>query len=81
MEDPQLASIVALVANLNTDLDAVSEENYKLREQLATMRANFETLEHMVGGPPPRAPLYCGDTSLRKRARYGSVDAQTTIDP
>lgn len=63
VEDPQLVSTVALVANRNTDLDVVSEENYKLREQLATMRANFETLEHVVGGPPPARP--CTVENLR----------------
>ena len=35
VQDPQLVSTVALVAALNTDLDAVSEENYTLRGQLA----------------------------------------------
>lgn len=81
VEDPQLASTVALVATLNTELDAVSEENFKLRQQLGVREANLEAIEHAIGGPLPRAPLYRGESPERKRTCYGTAEARTTIEP
>ncbi|CAO2208121.1 unnamed protein product [Urochloa humidicola] len=79
--DPQLASTVALVGALNTNLDAVSDENYMLRQQLAKAQKHIEELEQQQGAPAPCSPVYRADSPLRKRPCFGSAAACTTIEP
>lgn len=81
VQDPQLVSTVALVAALNTDLDAALEENYMLREQLTATQDRVEALEHSLGAPAPRSPEYRGESPPRKRTRYGTAASCTTVDP
>ena len=81
VQDPQLASTVALVATLNTELDAVTDENAMLRRKLTAMQEKNEELQHQLGGPAPRSPEYRGESPPRRRPRYNSSDAHTTVDP
>ena len=81
VQNPQLASTVEVVAALNTDLDAASEENFMLRTQLTTAQEWNETLESLMGAPTPRSPVYRGESPPRKRTRYGTTASRTTIDP
>ncbi|CAO2190326.1 unnamed protein product [Urochloa humidicola] len=79
--DRQFASTVSLVAVLNTDLDAVSEENYVLRTQITALEDRVEELESLVAGlPVPRSPEYRAESPPRKRTRYGTAEARTTVD-
>ncbi|CAN6234746.1 unnamed protein product [Urochloa humidicola] len=79
--DPQLASTVALVGVLNTDLDAVSDENYMLRQQLTAAQKRIEQFERQQGVPAPRSPVYRADSPPRKRVRYGSTATRTIVEP
>lgn len=81
IRNPHLVATVALVATLNTELDAVSEENYKLREQLEEERARTAVLEYALGGPRPRPNHYPEDSPPHKRTRNGTPASRTTIDP
>ncbi|CAN6180348.1 unnamed protein product [Urochloa humidicola] len=77
----QFASTVALVAVLNTDLDAVSEENYLLRTRITALEDRVEELESLVPGTPaPRSPEYRAESPPRKRARFGTAEARTTVE-
>ncbi|CAN6163058.1 unnamed protein product [Urochloa humidicola] len=78
--DPQLVSTVSLVAVLNTDLDAVSEENHMLRNRITALEARIIELESQAGQPAPRSPEYHAESPPRKRARYGIVEARTTVE-
>ncbi|CAO2148755.1 unnamed protein product [Urochloa humidicola] len=78
--DPQLAPIVSLVAVLNMDLDAVSEENHMLRNQITALQARVIELESQTGQPAPHSPEYCAASPPRKRARYGTAEARTTVE-
>ena len=78
--DPQFVSTVGMVATLNTDLDAVSDENYRLRQQLSELQTRMLLLEERLGAPAPRSPSYRAESPPRKRPRYGSAAASTTVD-
>ncbi|KAF8691995.1 hypothetical protein HU200_039940 [Digitaria exilis] len=70
VQDSQLASTVALVATLNTEFDAVSDENAMLRRKLTAMKEKNEELQHH--------PEYRGESPQRRRSRYNSPAAHTT---
>ncbi|CAO2152592.1 unnamed protein product [Urochloa humidicola] len=79
--DCQFASTVSLVAVLNTDLDAVSEENHVLRTRITALEDRVQDLESLVAGSPvPRSPEYRAESSPRKRTRYGTAEACTTVE-
>ena len=79
--DPQLVSTVALVANLSTEMDAVSDENYKLRADNKALQDRIVELETSQGYPAPLPIEYLGDSPPRKRTRYGESSSCTTVDP
>lgn len=79
--DPQMVSTVALVATLNTELDAALDESSRLRAELAETQARLAVLEHQLGGPEPLPTEYLGESPQRKRTRYGSPSSRTAIDP
>ncbi|CAN6169507.1 unnamed protein product [Urochloa humidicola] len=77
----QFASTVALVAVLNTDLDAVSEENFLLRARNTALQDRVEQLESLVAGTAaPRSPEYRAESPPRKRTCYGTAEARTTVE-
>ncbi|CAO2146192.1 unnamed protein product [Urochloa humidicola] len=76
----QLASTVSLVAVLNTDLDAVSEENHVLRDRITTLEDRIIELESQAGQPAPRSPEYRVESPPRKRTRFGTAEARTTVE-
>ena len=78
--NPQLVSTVALVAALNTDLDAVSDEIDRLRMRLAKTQDTVQELETQAGLPAPRRDEYCADSPPRKRPRYGTAEGRTTVE-
>lgn len=79
--DPQLVAAVAALATTNTELDAALDENQLLRNRLLAAYEKIENLETMMGAPPPRSPVFAGESPPRKRARYGDVSVRTTVDP
>ncbi|CAN6275191.1 unnamed protein product [Urochloa humidicola] len=79
--DPQLAAAIALLGTLNTDLDAASDEIYMLRDQLTKVEEHIEHLEQQQGALAPCSPVYRADSPPRKRVRYGSATARTTVEP
>ncbi|CAN6333579.1 unnamed protein product [Urochloa humidicola] len=78
--DRQLASTVSLVAVLNTDVDALSEENYLLRTRNTALQDRVIELESEAGQPAPRSPEYRAVSPPRKRTRYGTAEASTTVE-
>ncbi|CAO2175745.1 unnamed protein product [Urochloa humidicola] len=77
--DRQLASTVSLVAVLNTDEDALSDENHLLRTRVTELLERIIE-ESQAGLPTPRSPEHRAESSPRKRARYDTVEARTTIE-
>lgn len=78
---PELASTVALVATLNTELDAVSDENRLLRDELAETQPRVAVLEQHLGGPVPLPTEFLSDSLPRKRTHDGSLNSCTAVDP
>ncbi|CAN6243935.1 unnamed protein product [Urochloa humidicola] len=78
--DRQLASTVSLVAVLNTDVDALSDENHLLRTRVTELQQRIIEMESQAGLPTPRSPERHAESPPRKRARYGTAAACTTIE-
>ncbi|CAN6318715.1 unnamed protein product [Urochloa humidicola] len=78
--DRQLASTVSLVAVLNTDVDALFEENHLLRTRNTALQDRVIELESEAGQQAPRSPEYRAECPPRKRARYGTAEASTTVE-
>ncbi|CAN6342073.1 unnamed protein product [Urochloa humidicola] len=79
--DRQFASTVSLVAILNTDLDAVSEENHVLRTRITALEDRVLELESLVAGQPvPRSPEYRAESPPRKRTHFVTAEARTTVE-
>ncbi|CAN6299702.1 unnamed protein product [Urochloa humidicola] len=78
--DHQLASAVSLVAILNTDVDALSDENHLLRRRVTELQERIIEMESQAGLPAPRNPERHAESPPRKRARYGTAEARTTVE-
>ncbi|CAN6244191.1 unnamed protein product [Urochloa humidicola] len=78
--DRQLASTVSLVAALNTDVDALSDENHLLRTRVTELQERIIEMESQAGLPTPRSPERRAESPPRKRARYGTAEARTTVE-
>ncbi|CAO2141562.1 unnamed protein product [Urochloa humidicola] len=76
----QLASTVSLVAVLNTDVDALSDQNHLLRTQITELQERIIEMESQAGLPAPRSPEHRAESPPRKRARYGTIEARTTVE-
>ncbi|CAN6195123.1 unnamed protein product [Urochloa humidicola] len=75
-----IASTVSLVAALNTDVDALSDENHLLRTRVTELQERIIEMESQAGLPTPRSPERRAESPPRKRARYGTAAARTTIE-
>ncbi|CAN6218048.1 unnamed protein product [Urochloa humidicola] len=78
--DRQLASTVSLVAILNTNVDALSDENHLLRTRVTELQERIIEMESQAGLPTPRSPERRAESPPRKRARYGTATARTTVE-
>ncbi|CAN6300503.1 unnamed protein product [Urochloa humidicola] len=87
--DRQLASTVSLVAVLNMDVDALSDGNHLLRTWVTELQERIIEMESQAGLPAPRSPEglpaprspeHHAESPPRKRARYGTAEARTTIE-
>ncbi|CAN6347381.1 unnamed protein product [Urochloa humidicola] len=78
--DRQLASTVSLVAVLNTDVNALSDENHLLRTRVTELQERIIEMESQAGLPTPRSPEHRAESPPRKRARYGTAAACTTVE-
>ncbi|CAN6299595.1 unnamed protein product [Urochloa humidicola] len=78
--DRQLASTVSLVAVLNTDVDALSDKNHLLRTRVTELQERIIEMESQEGLPTPRSPERRAESPPRKRARYGTAAARTTVE-
>ncbi|CAO2143987.1 unnamed protein product [Urochloa humidicola] len=78
--DRQFASTVSLVAVLNTDVDALSNENHLLRTRVTELQVRIIEMERQAGLPAPPSPERRAESPPRKRARYGTAEARTTVE-
>ncbi|CAN6194459.1 unnamed protein product [Urochloa humidicola] len=78
--DRQLASTVSLVAVLNTDVDALSDENHLLRTRVTELQERIIEMASQAGLPTPRSPERRAESPPSKRARYGTAAARTTVE-
>ncbi|CAN6244211.1 unnamed protein product [Urochloa humidicola] len=76
----QLASTVSLVAVLNTNVDALSDENHLLRTRVTELQERIIEMQSQAGLPAPRSPEHRAESPPRKRARYGTAEARTTVE-
>ncbi|CAO2141457.1 unnamed protein product [Urochloa humidicola] len=78
--DRQLASTVSLVAVLNTDVDALSDENHLLRTRVTELQERIIEMESQAGLPALRSSEHRAKSSPRKRARNGTAEARTIVE-
>ena len=77
--DPRLTATVALVANLNTQLDHALDELAQTQTQLKRERQQIEELRVRLGEQADHPPQRRASSPPRKRFRYGSSRACTKI--
>ncbi|CAN6272282.1 unnamed protein product [Urochloa humidicola] len=75
-----LSSTVSLVAVLNTDVDAFSDENHLLRTRVTELQERIIEMESQAGLPTPRSSERHVESPPHKRARYGTAAARTTVE-
>jgi hypothetical protein len=79
--NPRLKSMVNLVAVLNTVLDHTLDKLYKVRVEVAELRAEHVSRHYQDGGSPaPIGIQHPYRSSPHGRFDYGTLDCRTQID-